>query len=513
MAGSATGGRTRLPAAASPGRLAAASAVAAAVLMLAACATPPAAPDSALRIATQAQPAFLNAGDRAGAVDARWWQRYGDPQLDALVAAALDANPDVRIALTRVVQARAGVDAASARLLPTVNAVAVRSAAETGYDAAVRQRLPDTDVRRAGADVSWEIDLFGAARAARDAAAQDALAADDARRGAQLAVIAETARQYFILRGAQQRLAIVQSLVQSQQQTLRLTELRRSAGEASEFDVDRAGAALAATRAAEPPLRTLVQVTEYRLATLAGRAPGAWSAALGVRTDAPMQQPSPIDVAAGQPADLLQRRPDLMAAEAQWRAATFRRSEAQANRFPRLVLSALFGRQWTALNALDLGATRFANVGATFALPLFAGGRIQAGIDAADAREREALAAYERSLLQALEDVESALVALRNERARGDDLEQSVAARERALQRARSLYRAGQADLLVVLDVERGLLVAQIDRATHRTDLLLANVQLFRALGGGWQAAEPAIAGTSAATHLQTAGAAAPERR
>jgi len=435
------------------------------------------------------RPAFLNSSGGAPFDEGRWWQGYGDPMLDQLIDAALASNHDVRIALARVAQARAGVDVATARLLPSVNAIAAQSRSETGYDPVVRQRLPNIDARRAGVDVSWEIDLFGAARAARSAAGADLLAAEQGRRGAQLAVISEVARQYFTLRGAQARVAIVDALIASQRETLRLTEVRRADGQASDFDIDRARADLAATRATRPALQTLAAVTQYRIATLTGGAPGAWAA---LEVAAP--QAEPLAVGAGQPAELLRRRPDLMAAEAQLHAAGFRRDEATGNRFPRLLLSALFGRQWTEWNALDLGATRFANVAATLALPLYAGGRIQAGIDSANAREQEALAVYERSLLQALEDVESALVALRNEGARAQDLEQSVASRERALGRARALYREGQADLLLVLDVERGLLAAQLDRASHRTDQLLAVVQLYRALGGGWQAAESATA-------------------
>lgn len=447
--------------------------------------SPTAAAATAAAASVTNRPVFLNAGSSAALDEGRWWQRLRDPMLDQLIEAALAANHDVRIALARVAQARAGVDVATARLLPSVNAVGAQSRTETGYDPAVRQRLPNIDARRAGLDVSWEIDLFGAAQAARSAAGQDLLAAEQARRGAQLAVIAEVARQYFTLRGAQARVAIVDALIASQRETLRLTELRRAAGQASDFDVDRAQGELAATQAARPALQTLVAATLYRIATLTGRAPGTWPA-----LDAAAPQAEPLTVGAGQPAELLRRRPDTMAADAQLRAAGFRRDEANANRFPRLLLSALFGRQWTEWNALDLGAARFANVAATLALPLYAGGRIQAGIDAADAREQEALAGYERSLLQALEDVESALVALRNQGARAQDLDQSVAARERALVRARALYREGQADLLLVLDAERGLLAAQLDRASHRTDQLLAVVQLYRALGGGWQAAE-----------------------
>jgi NodT family efflux transporter outer membrane factor (OMF) lipoprotein len=421
--------------------------------------------------------------------DGAWWQRLNDTTLDQLVAAALAANHDVRIALARVEQARAGVDAATSRLLPSVDAVGARSRDHTAYDAPVRQRLPDTDVRRAGLNVSWEVDLFGAARAARGAARADLLATEQARRGAQLAVISEVAGQYFTLRGAQARLAIVDSLVESERQTLRLTELRHDAGQASDFDVDRAQAELASTQAAGPPLRTLVAITENRLAVLTGRSPGAWDALLEAGTGA-AALPAPLAVAAGQPAELLQRRPDLLAAEAQLQAAGFRDDEAHANRYPRLMLSALFGTQWTEWNALNLGRTGFSNLAATLALPLYAGGRIQAGIDAADARQREALAAYEKTILQALEDVEGALTALNNDAARAQDLDRSVAARPRSLGRAHALYREGQADLRVVLDVARGLLSSRLDRASLGTDQLLATVQLYRALGGGWKAAE-----------------------
>jgi NodT family efflux transporter outer membrane factor (OMF) lipoprotein len=459
--------------------------------VLAGCATAPSGSPAteeatAATSALAARPAFREAQQAAAFEDGRWWQRFDDPALDRLVTEALAANHDIRIALARVEQARAGVDAATGRLLPSVNAAGIYSNSRTGYTEAQRLALPNLDIRRAGLDVAWEIDLFGAARAARGASSAGLLAAEHARRGAQLAVISEVARQYFVLRGAQERAAIVASLTDSQRETLRLTEARRASGEASDFDVDRARAALASTQAARPPLHTLVAVTEYRLATLTGRPAGAWNTLLDVAAP----QPAAIDVASGQPAELLQRRPDLMAADAQLRAAGFRRDEAEANRYPRLVLAALFGSQWTGWNALNFGYAHFANIALALAQPLFAGGRIQAGIDSASAGEREALAAYERTLLQALEDVEGALAALRDEAARAEDLDQSVVARERSLARARSLYREGQADLLVVLDVERGLLAAKLDRAAHRTDKLLAVVQLYRARGGGWKAAE-----------------------
>ncbi|MFN9031011.1 MAG: efflux transporter outer membrane subunit [Betaproteobacteria bacterium] len=434
---------------------------------------------------------FINGAPAAQATAAdvgAWWQRFDDALLRQLVADAVANGHDLRVAVARVEVARAGVQAATGAMLPGVSAVGARSVGETGYSVIARQRLPNTDITRAGLNASWEVDLFGALRAARGAAAADLLAADHARRGVLLSVAAEVARHYVTLRSAQERSAIVQDLVRSQRETLRLTEKLRAAGQGSDFDVDRALADLAATQAELPRLDALAAASRHRLATLTGQPAGTLDAALAT-TGPALTAP---DVAPGQPIELPQRRPDVMAAEAQLRAAASRLDEAKASRFPRLVLNALFGTQWTDINALDIGRARFANVGATLALPLFAGGQIDAAIDAAGAREREALASYERSVLQALEDVESALAVLAGEARRGADLDQSVAARERALGRALALYRAGQADLLVVLDVERGLLAAQLARAAHHTDRLLATVHLYRALGGGWEVAEPA---------------------
>lgn len=488
----------------SPRRLCAAPVLLAAlvpVLALTACSTTPSGPTVDL------PPRFVNADpatETAAADVGAWWQRFDDAMLQQLIADAIANGRDLRIAVARVEVAQAGLQAATGAMLPGASAVGARSVEETGYSVIARQRLPDVAVTQAGLNASWEVDLFGALRAARGAAAADLLATDHARRGVLLSVAAEVARNYITLRSAQARSAIVQDLVRSQRETLRLTESRRTAGQGSDFDVDRALADLAATQAELPRLEALAAASRHRLATLTGRPAGTLDAALataGLALTVPAVVP-------GQPIELLQRRPDVMAAEAQLRAAASRLDEAKANRYPRLVLNALFGTQWTDINALDIGRARFANVGAVLALPLFAGGQINAAIDAAGAREREALASYERSVLQALEDVESALAVLAGEARRGADLDLSVAARERALGRARALYRAGQADLLVVLDVERGLLAAQLARATHRTDQLLASVQLYRALGGGWEVGEPARTPATQTTTATTTTAA-----
>ena len=429
--------------------------------------------------------AFVAEHDPTPAPDAAaWWATFRDPLLDELLSAAVAANHDVRIALARVELARAGVSNATADLLPSVSAIGATSRSTTTYDAVVRRQLPDIQAERAGAQVSWEIDLFGRARAGRRAAQADALAAEDAHRGAVLMALADTAEQYFTLRGAQDQRRIVTELIGTERETLRLTELRHARGTASEFDIDRARAELAETESSLPRLDSRVTVTLHRLAVLTGRAPGAWDEKLVDGSGRPIV---PVALPAGQPPDLLLRRPDVLAAEAGLASAGYRLDAARAVQFPQLFVSALFGSQWTDVNALDIGRARFANVASALALPLFAGGRIHAGIAAARAEQREALARYEQAVLRALVDVESALTSFHNDSRRAALIEQSVDARLSALRKAQSLYRAGEIDLLQLLDVERGLLASRLEASDNTTLRLIDAVQTYRALGGGWE--------------------------
>jgi outer membrane protein TolC len=176
-----------------------------------------------------------------------------------------------------------------------------------------------------------------------------------------------------------------------------------------------------------------------------------------------------------------------MAADASLAAAGFRQEEARALQFPQLVVSALVGSQWTDVNALDIGRARFTNAAGALALPLFAGGRIRAGIAAADAVQREAVAHYEQTLLGALEDVEGSITSYANDARRGESLQAAIDSRTAALSKAKSLYQAGEIDLLQVLDTERALLSSRLDGATNQTARLTDVVQTYKALGGGWE--------------------------
>jgi outer membrane protein TolC len=192
----------------------------------------------------------------------------------------------------------------------------------------------------------------------------------------------------------------------------------------------------------------------------------------------------------GQPAELLERRPDLLAAKAELDAANARRQQAAAEWFPRLFLSAAYGRERFELNASDIGPARFTNAAALLAAPIFNAGRTRAINEIAAAGQSEAVARYENAIVRALEDVENSLVALSDERRREQDLQSASNSAEAALGRAQSLYNRGQIDLLPLLDAQRARLAVRLGANDSNTQLLLDSVQLYKALGGGWQVFE-----------------------
>ena len=199
----------------------------------------------------------------------------------------------------------------------------------------------------------------------------------------------------------------------------------------------------------------------------------------------------------GQPAELLERRPDLLAAKAQLDAANARRRQANAEWFPHLFVNALFGEGTLDTNGHALGSTSFTNVAAMLAMPIFNAGRTRAINDIAEARQREAVLVYEDAIVRALEDVENSLVAFGNERSRAETLKIAATSADSAFSRAQSLYDRGQIDLLPLLDAQRTRLAVRVSSNDSDTQLLLDSVQLYKALGGGWQVFEPVAANTS----------------
>ena len=455
---------------------------AALTLALAGCATP------VLQPTVDVPGRYAAAPEPQSEAEVAWWESYGDPVLSDLIRRAARESRSIKIAAERVRAARAGETVSRSWLLPSIGVSATGVKYSTGYSASTRQLVPDIDAAAAGVNVSWEIDLAGRLRSGVTAAAAETLAAEHGVRGVRLLVLTDVASNYFTLVGALRQLETVRAISAAHDETLRLVIARERAGLATPFDVERAQTEASRTRAAIPPLETLAAVSRHRIAVLIGdqafNAAGIvpWNGQIAVPPTRP-----------GQPAALLQRRPDLLALDAQLAAANARRQQAAAEWFPRLFLGGMFGRQGLELNNVSLGAARFGSVFGLLAMPIFNAGRTQAINDIAESAQSEALIRYEDGIVRALEDVENALVVLRDERQRTESLQTASASAQAALGRAQSLYNRGQIDLLPLLDAQRTRLIVQISTNDSSTQLLLDSVQLYKALGGGWQVFEPAV--------------------
>jgi multidrug efflux system outer membrane protein len=463
---------------------------AALALALAGCATP------VLKPSVDVPDRFVAAPASVSEPEVAWWESYGDPVLSNLVRRAAQQNRDVKIAAERVRAARSGETISRSWLYPSVGIQAAGSDQRTGYDSATKHAIAaaaDSKSWQGGLEVSWEVDIAGRLRAGAAAAAADTRAAEDTARGVRLLIVSDVATNYFILVGALHQLDTVRAISAAQDETLRLVSARERAGLATPFDVERAQTDASKARAAIPPLETLAAVSRHRIAVLIG------DQAFNASSIAPSGVDLSVPAArAGQPADLLRRRPDLLAAQAQLDAANARRQQAMAEWFPRLLLGAVFGGEGLSANGMALGAARFANVAALLAMPLFNAGRTQAINDIAESGQKEAVLRYEDAIVRALEDVENALVALDQERQRAQLLQSAAGSAEAALGRAQSLYNRGQIDLLPLLDAQRARLAVRVDANDANTQLLLDSVQLYKALGGGWEMFEPSPTPTAA---------------
>jgi multidrug efflux system outer membrane protein len=454
-------------------------AIAVPLALAAGCATP------SLHPQIDVPPRFAQSASAEGQPEAAWWDSYRDPVLASLIRKAAYENRDVKMAAERVRAARAGEKVSRSWLFPQIGASAGGFDLKNGYDTQRQQAWPELKSGSAALDVSWEVDLSGRLRAGAAASKAEALAAEDTARGVRLLVLTDVATNYFTLVGAMKQLDTVRAISAAQDETLRLVQARERAGLATPFDVERAQTDASRAHAAIPPLETLAAVSRHRIAVLIGDQ--AFNASGIVPYTGPTAVPA---TRAGQPATLLQRRPDVLAAQAQLEAANARRQQAAAEWFPRLFLGAAFGRESVSVNGASLGAARYTNAAALLAMPIFNAGRTQAINDMAESTQKEAAIRYESAMVSALEDVENALVTLGSERERATSLHASAQAAVAALGHARSLYQRGQIDLLPLLDAQRAELTARLGANDSDTQLLLDSVQLYKALGGGWEVFE-----------------------
>ncbi|ROO31960.1 efflux transporter outer membrane subunit [Salinisphaera japonica] len=421
----------------------------------------------------------------------RWWNQFDDPALSRYMRLALAQNLNLAQARARVTQARAVVGGATADLLPSAN---VSGQAARAYQSVETQlgRVLNTiptyerynDNYEANLTASWDLDLFGGLRRARQAALADYEASMAGVAATRLGVAAEVADTYMVLRGVQQRLDIAQQKLNTQRELLRLTRKLSDHGLIPEAQTDQQAARVAQTRAALPVLRAARDQATNGLDVLLGVPPGTYRNDFASTHDIPR---APALNAMGSPRDLLTRRPDLMIAERRLMAANARIGAAIAQYYPSISLTGLIGTATTigGSNLFSDGATQAAGaVGLRWRL--FDFGRINAQIKAARGRNAEMLAAYRQTALQATQDVENAVSALTNRQEQSATLASGVASLDRARAARQKAYERGVASQIDVLQVDARLLSARDAEVQARVSAAQAAVATFRALGGGW---------------------------
>jgi len=473
-------------------------------------------------------------------VDLRlWWNTFNDAKLDQLIDRATYSNLDVRLAEARVREARALLEFNRGALFPMVNGTGsftrsqssknaiggfggggggsggtttgtgtgtggtgtgTGTGAGTGTGSGTGSSsggspfsfsVGRTNLYQAGFDAGWEIDVFGGTRRAIESAQYGYEAQVEARRNALVTLLSEVARNYIALRGLQHELAIVQNNIATQDDTLRLTRSKFEAGIATDLDVARQEAQVASTRAQIPTLQTQIQQAIHRLGVLMDESPAALEGELAEPGNLPS---GPSVVPAGLPSELVRRRPDVRQAERRLAEATANIGVAVADLFPKFNLTGALGLESLSLKTLAASKSIFWSFGPSVNWKIFSAGQVQANIRVQDARQEEALIQYRQAVLQALSDVEDALVAYNQEQARRASLQQAVASNRRAVDLAKQLNQAGVVDFLNVLTAQQALYQSEDQLAQSEQTVGTNLVSLYKALGGGWEVTDPAIA-------------------
>ncbi len=441
------------------------------------------------RVPTPPVPAAYAAGGsdpavRADSADLKeWWKTFRDPLLDSLVQRTIAGNLDLRMAQERVREARAtrGYTAATRRLPDTgiTGGYSDRGGGSSGQSLVSRA----SGLYQTGFDAAYEVDIFGGARASVRAAEADAQAAEESMRNTLVTAVSETARNYLELRETQERLAVASRTLKAQEETLRLLELRRNAGLTADFDVVRARAQAESTRASIPLLEAQAQRSIHAIALLLGSEPSRVQAELAAAGEMPA---APPEVPVGLPSDLLRRRPDIRQAEREIAGSAARVGVAVSNLYPRFSLTGSAGGQSNALLNILSGAARLWSFGSSFSWGLLNYPATRANIQAAESREQQSLANYEKSVLAALKDVEDALASYTREKQRLGSLGGAAEANRRALELATLRYDKGLSNFLDVLDAQRSLYSSEDALTQSRGNVNTYLVSLYKALGGGW---------------------------
>jgi multidrug efflux system outer membrane protein len=420
--------------------------------------------------------------------DLGWWELFQDPSLQELIRTAVGDNKDVRVAVARVAEARAQLGVARAGQFPQLEGQASYTNQRFSQKSFPLNALPATtgvepqaNFYRTSLDMTFEVDLWGRLRRATEAARAELLASQENRRTVLTTLVSDVAQAYFDLLELDRETDIARQTLESRRASLDLVRRRFEVGLTSELDVRRAEGERATAAAVIPDLERRIALTENRLSVLLGRNPGPIPRG-GVLDD---QRMTPA-VPAGLPSELLARRPDVRQAEHRLVAANARIGQAKAEFFPLISLTGMFGVESVALSDLFTGPARVWQVGPAMTLPIFNAGRIASNVRATEAREQQALFQYQQTVQQAFREVEDALMFHRKVRDIRAERAARVAAARRTVTLATLRYENGLAGYLDVLDAQRQLFAAEIDLAEATRDQLVAVVQVYKALGGGW---------------------------
>jgi NodT family efflux transporter outer membrane factor (OMF) lipoprotein len=415
---------------------------------------------------------------------ATWWTTLGDPNLSRLIERAIANNLDLKVAQTRVLQARANLGISRAGLLPSLSS----SASNTWTDSSGYRKTGHSESYSGNFDSSWELDLFGGTRRSIEAREADLQASWEDRNDTLVSLVSDVALSYVDVRTYQTRLAATETSLAAQEQTYQLTSWRAQSGLSDELAVYQAKYNLDSTRSQVPSLRSGLDAAMNRLAILIGEPPGK----LHKELTAPGRLPvGPKDIAVGVPADALRQRPDVRKAERNLAAQTAKIGEATADLYPKFSLT---GSIRVAAPALMVNKSTTTSGGPQATWAIFDGGVIRQNIELQSVLQQQYLFQYEAAILTALEEAENAMVSYTNEQQRRQFLQDATQAARTAADLAQYEYQAGLTDFSNVLDAQRSLLSFQDQLAQSEGTVTSDLVRLYKALGGGWTSqAEPEI--------------------
>ncbi len=436
----------------------------------------------------------------ASPVDPAWWAAFRDPILTSLAGRVAAANLDVNTATHKLAESRSQFGVVASAALPAINGNASyqrelfsqNGLVSLGNQFAPPGRsfvVPPISIYQVGFDASWELDLWGHVRRQIEAAGAQAEAAEIDRRGVLVSTLAELARDYIQLRGVQAQIAITKENLNTANDILQLTKTRAARGVTTQLDVENAAAEAASIRAQLPDLENQESMEINALSLLLDEPPGSLRSALAQAKPIP---PAPPRVPLGIASELARRRPDIREAEAQLHAATADIGVAVADFYPSVKLNGT-NVEFNALDLKDLwkGSSLQYVLGPSLSIPIFEGGRLKSTLQLRETQQQEAAITYHKTVLQAWHEVVNALVAYRTEQQRRARLKDQVDHSRRALALSRARYNTGVIDFITVLDAERTLLQAELQHAQSTTNVSTNLVQLYKALGGGWEQTFP----------------------